>query len=271
MNFYKYLITIVFSLSLTGFAASSKTAKETIQENKSAPEKVSEKSETQTDKTSANTSEKKSEKSSAKAPDKKSEKPDEKMKTEEVLLKKTISKYQTKNGVKANVEKIVDNKIMNKKTKYEGTMSWYSGKFKWDCSKPEKSLLIFDGKYIWSITEDEFFDPKTQVTRTSIQSDDKKLLVNTFSEIMNRYIVKSNSTKGKDVQFELEAKKASNSLTKHISLVIEKEKNEIKELSYHDDLDNTTTIVFNSVSLNEKFKTKDFQYSPPKGVKVKDL
>lgn len=192
-------------------------------------------------------------------------------KTESDLLKKVITKYQTKNGVKADVEKSVHNKIMNKDTSYSGKMYWYSGKFKWDCETPEKSTLLYDGKYIWSITENEFFDPKLQVTRTSINSDDKKLLVNTFSEIMNRYKVKSSSEAGSQVSFDLEATSGNKSLNKNMTLKIDKDKKEIVQISYRDDLDNTTTIKFKSVSLKEKLNNKQFQYSPPKGVAVKDI
>ena len=80
------------------------------------------------------------------------------------LFDQSIKKYQKSKMVSMNVEKTVVSEILAKETTYSGQIKLSSGKFRWENEKPEKTLLLFDGKNLFSVQyPSKEFNTGTQV------------------------------------------------------------------------------------------------------------
>ena len=194
------------------------------------------------------------------------------------LLYKVKSRYQKAPSVKMDFTK----KIKSNFGFDQESEGFFKGLFKknshfFRLEVPKKTLLIFDGKNIWSMTyPPKGFKGPVQVIRGNkdqIQGFDQiwSSLFGSQEIEKNFKIISMKWEKdGEEAVYSLSPKDKKISL-QSFRLKINHLARVIQELSYKDDLDNWTTYTFKNIRLTEKTDKKDFSFKPPKGAVVEKL
>ncbi|MFP5518423.1 MAG: LolA family protein [Bdellovibrionia bacterium] len=192
------------------------------------------------------------------------------------LLESTIKKYKRSSLVTMMVDKKVTSELIGKEVVYSGEISLAGKLFRWDTNTPEESILLFDGKTIWSVQKPPKDLPgPIQVSKSqNIKQIQKQSLlsillgeekVNENFKILNE--IEANGTK----VISLEPLKKDLSV-KNLVVKIDVKKQELTQVSYIDDLSNQTELVFKKTKFSSKKpNSKLFKYNPPKGAQVTEI
>jgi outer membrane lipoprotein carrier protein len=189
-------------------------------------------------------------------------------------LQKVTKKYRNTKLVEMNVEKTVKSELLGKETKHEGKIFLGAGKFRWENSKPEKTLLVYDGKTIWSEqTPPAEFGGPVQVARGKVDKKTKShILLSTLlgGDIKKNFKVLGERKNGDTLTVDVEP--LQNDLNvKAMSLRVNTKDSTLSQVSYKDDIGNLTTLTFTDVNFLKSEKKNLFKYQPPKGAQVTDL
>ena len=86
-----------------------------------------------------------------------------------------------------NVEKTVTSEMLAKETTYSGKIKLSNGKFRWENESPEKTLLLFDGKNLFSVQyPSKEFNTGTQVAKSKIDEKGKKQSIEYLAPNLNQ-------------------------------------------------------------------------------------
>lgn len=189
-------------------------------------------------------------------------------------LQNISAKYRESKLVEMNVEKLVKSELLGKETKYLGKIFLAKGKFRWENTAPEKSLLVFDGALIWSEQSPaaELGGP-IQVAKGKV---DKKtsshILISSVlgADLSKNFKVVKESKDGDHLKIELSPLKNDLNINS-LQITVNTTEKVLKSLSYTDDIGNLTTMNFSQVQFLKKEKKNLFKYQPPKGAQVTDL
>lgn len=189
-------------------------------------------------------------------------------------LNKVTSKYRSAKLVEMSVEKIVKSELLGKETKYLGKIFLAKGKFRWENSTPEETLLVFDGSTIWSVqTPPKELGGSVQVAKGKVDKKTKSnILISSLlgEELTKNFKVLKEGQEGGLSTFEVKA--LQDDLTvKTLKLSVNTKAGELKEIAYTDDIGNLTTMKFSNIQFKKKENSKLFKYQPPKGAQVSDL
>ncbi len=189
-------------------------------------------------------------------------------------LQKISSKYRSAKMVDMSVEKTVKLELQGRETKYQGHIFLANGKFRWENSVPEETLLVFDGSTIWSIqTPPKDFGGKPQIARGKVDKKTKsQILISTLlSGDLEKNFKVLKETKENGIA-KIEVSPVGNDLqVKSLNLSIDLKNQTLSEISYKDDLGNQTIMAFSKINFLKKADEKKFKYQPPKGAQVTDL
>ncbi len=188
---------------------------------------------------------------------------------------KTLSKrYRDAALVEMNVEKLVKSELLGKQTIYQGKIFLMKGKFRWENSTPEKTLLVFDGTTIWSEqTPPKEFGGPVQVAKGKVdRKTTSHVLISSLlgADLEKNFKVLKNKTEGNLLLLEL-APLQPDPAFKLLNVKINSSENTLQEVAYEDDIGNLTTLKFSDIQFKKKSKTQLFKYQPPKGAQVTDL
>jgi outer membrane lipoprotein carrier protein len=189
-------------------------------------------------------------------------------------LREVSKKYGETKLVEMTVEKFVKSDLLGKETKYDGRIFLTKGKFRWENTTPEKTLLVFDGTVIWSEqTPPKEFGGPVQVARGRV---DKRtgahILISslTGSDLTKNFKVLKEEKEGELLKLDIVPLKGDLTV-KSLQVVINPKDKTMREISYRDDIGNLTTLSFSHIKFLNKEKNKLFKYQPPKGAQVTDL
>lgn len=189
-------------------------------------------------------------------------------------LQKVTIKYRASQLVEMNVEKLVKSELLGKETKYIGKIYLANGKFRWENSSPEKSLLVFDGSTIWSeqSPSKEFGGP-VQVAKGKVDKRTRShiLISSLFGGSLEKSFKVGKSEKSGDLIRLDVVPKNSDLSVQSLQVVIDPANSTMKAISYKDDIGNLTTMNFSNVKFLNTNKNKLFKYQPPKNAQVSDL
>ncbi len=186
------------------------------------------------------------------------------------LIKEALKKYQKSEAVKVNIDKTVRLALLDEKKNSEGTLWLSKGQLRLDITKPEASTVIVTKKIIWVITPaGKELGGKTQVMKISSSSFKKQakaplaLLLGRPSA-WDQFEIKKRSDSAENVKFDL-APKTKDAVGEIVAMKVELDKNksEIKSISFSDDIENETQFNFKSVEFGAKIKSDSFDYVPP--------
>ncbi|WP_413582983.1 LolA family protein [Bdellovibrio sp. HCB288] len=189
-------------------------------------------------------------------------------------LKKISQKYRSAKLVEMNVEKVDKLALQGRENKYVGTIAISSGKFRWENTTPEKSLLVFDGTTIWSVQyPPKEFGGDPQIGRGKVNKKNKsQTIIATLlgGDLQGNFKVTKEDTEGDKSTLSVAPIK-EDLVIKDIKLVVNTKKTIVEQISYKDDVQNITTMKFSDVKFKNSVKKSLFKYEPPKGVPVTDL
>ena len=191
-----------------------------------------------------------------------------------VILNETSLKYRQAKLIEMKFEKNLKT-LTGGERKYTGKIFLSSGLVKIENLEPDKSTMIFDGKALWNIQPaSEDFPGPPQVSRSKVEKTNKAQLffVNLLSKdpLSKSFKILTEKKDGDFTAYELEPLDKSLNIKK-VTLKIQTKKKEIAELTYEDDIENSTQMNFSDVALKKNRPSKLFQYTPPKDVQVIDL
>lgn len=189
-------------------------------------------------------------------------------------LQKITKKYRNTKLVEMSVEKVIKSELLGKETKHEGKIFLGAGKFRWENTTPEKSLLVYDGKTIWSEqTPPPEFGGPVQVARGKVDKKTKShILLSTLvgTDVKKNFKVLKEKVDG-DVM-TLDVQPLQDDLTiKEMSMKLDTKENTLSQISYKDDIGNVTTLNFSNVNFLKSEQKNLFKYQPPKDAQVTDL
>lgn len=189
-------------------------------------------------------------------------------------LQKLSKKYRTAKMVEMVVEKTVKLELQGRETKYDGKIFLANGKFRWENSTPEETLLVFDGTTIWSVQiPPKEFGGAPQVARGKVDRNTKsQILISSLlgGDLEKNFKVVKEDKNGDVSKIEV-TPQGDGLAVKSLNLVVDTKKNQMNELSYKDDLGNLTTMKFSNIQFLKKADSSKFKYQPPKGAQVTDL
>ncbi|WP_347355780.1 outer membrane lipoprotein carrier protein LolA [Bdellovibrio sp.] len=190
-------------------------------------------------------------------------------------LQKVGKKYRTSKLVEMSVEKVVKSELLGKETKYEGKIYLANGKFRWENTTPEETLLVFDGSTIWSVqTPPKEFGGPVQVAKGKVDKKTRShILISSLlgEDLAKTFKVVSEKKDGELIHLQVEPVQGGDLTVKSMKLVVKSKDNTLKSVSYLDDIGNQTTMNFTKIEFLKKENKKLFKYQPPKDAQVTDL
>ncbi|MBX3020415.1 MAG: outer membrane lipoprotein carrier protein LolA [Bdellovibrionales bacterium] len=181
-----------------------------------------------------------------------------------------LAKYRKAPAIQAEVKKTVVQEVMGTSHESEGKFYFSKGKLRLDIEKPEKSILVYDGKNIW--LESRLDEKTVEVSR--IRSGDIKKTDSLMAALFDRRDVlqgfKLLKVTNKDGQktFAFEPKDTKKTEVRHLEVALQNK--DIRRITYKDNMENQVTFEFSSLSRG-KVPAGKFTYKPPKGANVTEL
>lgn len=182
-----------------------------------------------------------------------------------------LAKYRKAQAIQAKVKKTVVQETMGTENTSTGDFYFSKGKLRLDFTEPEKTSLVYDGKFVW--LESRLDDQNIQVTkmRTNELKKSKSVLTALFEKkdiLRNFKLVKSATTDGaKNFFFEPKKKKADDEI-QMLQIVLKNK--ELERISYKDQLENTVSFDFTELKKGKVPATK-FSYKIPKNAQVTEI
>lgn len=193
------------------------------------------------------------------------------------IIRSVLKKYQTSRAVGMKVEKEVHLVLLDEIKSSKGYLWLSKGRFKMEMEKPENSLLLMEDENVWMVTKfSENEGTPVQVTKLKARQVRKSnpLIAVLFGDdsVWKKLKVSSSVYEKGFLTVEMEALKEAQlvDVTK-LKLVIQKEKSEIREISYWDELENETSYKFSGVEFGKKVSSRFFRYVPPRNAEVTEL
>lgn len=196
--------------------------------------------------------------------------------SDQKLLNKAFAALSPQQGWnEIQVEKEVYSELMDRRTQTKGVLSLSKGKFRWLLQEPENSLLLFDGKVLWTEQKNGVTGEAPLVTRMKLdQAARNQILVKLLEgrgQLTARFQIRRvEINNDKDKVFDLEPR-VKDPTVNNLRLVVGPKKSKILSISYTDDVGNETTLKIGDVKKNKKIDPSIFQYKPPAGSQVTEL
>lgn len=193
----------------------------------------------------------------------------------ETLLQETTAKYRSTGVVELNVEKTLKTELNPQGQKNTGTIYLSAGLFRIENTEPDKSTLVFDGKFIWNEQPPapDFPGPvlvsKAKVDKHNTSQIALATLL-TKEPITKKFKILKSAAEGDVTIFETEPLQKDSNIQSLILKIITSKK-EVSLISYKDEIGNTTEMNFTKTKFLQKKNAKLFKYQPPKGAQVTEL
>jgi len=182
-----------------------------------------------------------------------------------------LAKYRRAPAIQAKVKKTVVQETMGMENTSTGDFYFSKGKLRLDFTEPERTSLVYDGRFVW--LESRLDDKNIQVTkmRTNELKRSKSVLTALFEKedvLRNFKLVKSAEKDGsKNYFFEPKKKRAEDEI--QLLQIVLKNK-DLERISYRDQLENTVSFDFTEMTKG-KVPAAKFSYKVPKNAQVTEI
>ncbi len=187
------------------------------------------------------------------------------------VVDSVLAKYREAPAVTAKVKKTVSSEWMGSQDPSQGDFYFSKGKLRLDFTQPEKSTLVYDGKYVWLESR---LDEKT-VNVTKLRANDlkrsKSVLTALFEKknVLNGFKFLRKTSEGGAATYAFEPKdKIKESELLQLSVTLKAR--DLSRISYKDTLENEVSFDFTDLTPGEVPAAK-FQYTPPKNADVTEI
>jgi outer membrane lipoprotein carrier protein len=169
------------------------------------------------------------------------------------------------NSMTANFAQILYDSSGNVIQKNTGQMALKRpGKFRWQVDKPNKQLLIADGRFLWIYDEDLEQATKQKLDKNQANSP-AWLLSGSVTSLEDRFLIYRVKKGEPGEWFQLKPDNQKD-LFKWIQLHFVQ--GNLTEMQLYDNLGQLSKFVFTNIKINPNLPNNVFQFSPPKGVDV---
>lgn len=192
------------------------------------------------------------------------------------ILDRVTSVFRPKGVLELIVEKTVESEWRGQPQVSKGVMHIGKERFRWEITEPEKSVVVFDGKTLWTIQEPaKDLKGPTQVTKSRVTGKAKnQILVKILSggkSFSSRFkILKVNAKAPGVKEYQLEPV-TPDPTVKQFSVIVEVKPENLRALSYTDEIGNKTTFQFLSKTPLRKSSTDLFKAEIPANAQVNEL
>ena len=193
------------------------------------------------------------------------------------ILKDIEMKYSSARSVQMSVKKEVMMPAMKRTRTYEGTLIIKpKGRFKFELTKPSRSLVIVDSQKVWIV--DYPADPTIDnVVRVISSKEPQKMqspVLVTFlmgkGSLLDHFKIEKQTVVGPLVQFDLKPKEAEGDVKK-LRLTVNSGTKLISTIEYTDQIDNKVRFVFDNVEFGKPVLDAVFKFTPPKGAEITEM
>jgi len=186
-------------------------------------------------------------------------------------LEKVLSAYHKAKAVSMSFKKASVNELIETERTANGRLVLRGSLLRMETEKPEKALLIMDGKDIWFIQTVQNGDAEsTIVNKSSAQNlrHSNSVIAALFDsrKVLKQFNVSDPQKAGDKKMFTLTPKKADASEIR--KLEIQTQKDELVTVTYWDYRQNKTIYNFSDINFAAKIDKAEFSYTPPKGAEI---
>lgn len=190
-------------------------------------------------------------------------------------LDQSLTKYSQSQLVTMKVEEKQFSNLLGKEKKVAGVVSLSKGKFRYDIKGNEDSMILFDGKYLWTVQfPNKDLGGRVQITKTrSGKVANSQLILNLLGEprnVYNQFTVQQESAGAEESVYVLTPKNRKSNL-KHVSLFLNNKNLQIQRLKYRDDVENEVDLTIKDTDFVSKPTGSVFEFTPPKNSQVIEL
>lgn len=177
-----------------------------------------------------------------------------------------IQALQKTNTFKANFEQKISGAEGEKLSHSQGqVVIARPGKFYWKSLKPNPTLVIADGKFVW-IYDVELEQVTKQDLKQALQNSPATLLAGDVSKLGETFeIAFAKKCQANNTCYQLNPKDKDSGYS---TIIIRFTQDKLNEIRMKDPLGQNVRTVFTNVEVNQAINQKLFQFSPPKGVDV---
>lgn len=188
---------------------------------------------------------------------------------EQKTLTKCLAQFKKNDVSFYETEKTMISSVLEKKEISTGTIFFTKGKFKFSISQPSESIIIFDGKKLW--TMQKLADGTSQYSQSNGEKSDAQLIFKLFSGQIkipeDLEVTKAVSTKSNSL-FDMRTKGAQ---PVQLRIEVANKTKQLKSIQFTDDIGNTTELKLHGFKKITNPSKDLFKMQVPKGVEVIEL
>ncbi len=204
----------------------------------------------------------------------KSEKNEVKLKkTDQTAIQKSLKVFRNPKGVTMDWKKTSKLSALGSTIESKGLASFFNQKFKLETALPEKSLIIYDGKAVWSVPRFEDDGKISEVYHSSI-SKKKSSDILVFAIILDanpltnfKFLRAEVASSKNNFYFKPKIKDPQ---IEELWIQLDEKKKNLVGIGWKDELQNESEIIFEKEHKDVKLKDKDFNFKKPADTKVID-
>jgi chaperone LolA len=183
-------------------------------------------------------------------------------------LEKSLQHLRAGSGFHSPLTKIIHNNL-DKEIEFKGEIFFAKGKMRLEMTKPQKTLLVYDGQNAWQEQTDEF-DGQSHTVVTKVKARNVKRSSALLGALLGdaKVLQKFKLVSENHGAFSLTPKDKKQSEVRKLIITIVEGK--LKGLTYTDDFDNQVQFIFEKPK-EENISEKKFKYVPPKGAEVSEI
>jgi outer membrane lipoprotein carrier protein len=190
-------------------------------------------------------------------------------------LNDITNKYRQSRMVRGDLVKTVKAEITGRESTTEGMIALAGGNFRVETQKPEKTILVYDGKVLWNEQSPSAdFGGPAQVTRQLINKGNQSQIMFatllTKDPITKHFNIKSAEESKGTVTYNADPLQADLNV-KDFKITLDLTKKIVSQISFKDDIGNLTTMNFSNIRFSDNIDKKLFSYKPPKDAQVTKL
>jgi outer membrane lipoprotein carrier protein len=139
------------------------------------------------------------------------------------------------------------------------------GRMRWDYAKPEKKLMVADGKTLWVYEQEDAQAIKQDMSSSTLPAQVSFLVgQGKLSDEFDATVVKS---EGENITLKL-VPKSGTTQYRYLEFIVDAKTGMVKETVIYDQQGGTNRLTFSNVEQNKGVADGKFTFTPPAGTKI---
>jgi outer membrane lipoprotein carrier protein len=178
--------------------------------------------------------------------------------------------YDATKELSASFEQTIESGVGGRPKKAAGEVFLKKpGKMRWDYVKPEKKLMVADGKTLWVYEEEDAQAFKQSMTSSTLPAQVSFLVgEGKLADEFDATITKVEGVGGPDDVVLKMVPKAATTAYRYLLFVADPKTGQVKETVIYDQQGGTNRLKFANVKINSGVDDAKFRFTPPAGTKI---